>query len=191
MCLSLSQGHCLVCVPNMSHKNVSAWVIVSWTAPRWSHFSTTVQTTIETWLNYGHFWFRSFRLTDYLLGCQFEENRKLVSGNKNSLIFVSLVLRDDCALSSLISEIHEPLDELQAGLKSPAILKSLERSFPDFGFVDPCLILDKYLYHRFLLLPKAFSDLENMNSSKNIADVRETFTGEKRLPQKPARRVSF
>ena len=110
---NVSLGHRLVCVPNMSHKNVSAWVNVSWTAPRWSHFSTTVQTTIETWLNYGHFWFRSFRLTDYLLGCQFEENRKLVSGNKNSLIFVSLVLRDDCALSSLISEIHEPLDELQ------------------------------------------------------------------------------
>ena len=50
-----------------------------------------------------------FRLTDYLLECQFEVNRKLVSGNKNSLISASLVPRDDYALSILISGIHEPV----------------------------------------------------------------------------------
>ena len=50
-----------------------------------------------------------FRLTDYLLECQFEVNRKLVSGNKNSLIFASLAPRGDYALSILIPGIHETL----------------------------------------------------------------------------------
>ena len=50
---------------------------------------------------------RDFRLTDYLLEYQFEVNRKLVSENRSFLIFVSMAPRDDCALSILISGIHE------------------------------------------------------------------------------------
>ena len=109
----------------------------------------------------GYFW---FRLTDYLLECQFEVNRKLVSGNRSSLIFVSMVPRDDCALSILISGIHEPRT-LCAGNQGKDKLVRFRIGIDwNLWFVYPDLILDRNLYLHSLPPPKVLSDLEKWSA---------------------------